>query len=522
VAVTLRYEMSTHKHLAVRLAVRSDDMVAEVRAQLDKILSSSSFSVAARPSCFLRFVVDKTLSGEADRLKEYVLGVEVFGRKPSFDPRIDPIVRVEAGRLRKRLEEYYETEGRRDGLFITLPKGGYVPTFERREQPSEARQPRRLWRLPAWIMALGVALLTAAAAAVWLYRYNSEAQDQLATVPLTSYPGQEKQASFSPDGNQVAFVWNGEKQDNYDIYVKLIGSGTQLRLTTNPEADIHPAWSPDGRSIAFVREGSEGKASLYLISPLGPPERKVAEVKRADRLAWTPDGKSLVITDRNTDDEPWGLFLLSVESGERRRLTTAPEKRIEDLDPALSADGRTLAFSRQVGIVVSDIYLLSLSKDLYAIGEPKRLTFENQWTIRPVWNSDGREIICSSGPYANQNLFRVAASGSGKLRRLASVGEDGYEAAISSLAHRLAYTRGSFDSNIWRVEVPSPHGKTSPAMELISSTRDDVEAQFSPDGKRIVFDSSRSGSDEIWVCDTDGSHAVQLTSFGIGNSGAPR
>src|SRR5262249_26899986 len=102
VAVTLRYEMSTHKHLAVMLAVGSDDMVAEVRAQLDKILSSSSFSEAARPSCFLRFVVDKTLSGEADRLKEYVLGVEVFGRKPSFDPRIDPIVRVEAGRLRKR------------------------------------------------------------------------------------------------------------------------------------------------------------------------------------------------------------------------------------------------------------------------------------------------------------------------------------------------------------------------------------------------------------------------------------
>jgi hypothetical protein len=121
------------------LAVESYDMAAAVRAQLDKILSSRSFSGADRATGFLRFVVDKTLAGEADQLKEYVLAVEALGRKPSFDPRIDPIVRVEAGRLRGRLEEYYQTEGSGDDLLITLPKGGYVPTFERREQRSQGR-----------------------------------------------------------------------------------------------------------------------------------------------------------------------------------------------------------------------------------------------------------------------------------------------------------------------------------------------------------------------------------------------
>ena len=122
---------------------------------------------------------------------------------------------------------------------------------------------------------------------MWFYRSTTKVPEaSLVAVPLTSYPGEERQPSFSPDGNQVAFSWNGEKQDNFDIYVKLIGSGAQRRLTTAPEADSSPAWSPDGSSIAFVREGPGGKASVYLVSPLGPPERRVAEISRTGtRLA---------------------------------------------------------------------------------------------------------------------------------------------------------------------------------------------------------------------------------------------
>ena len=139
-------------------------------------------------------------------------------------------------------------------------------------------------------------------------------------------------------------------------------------------------------------------------------------------------------------------------------------------------------------------------------------------TFSPVWTLDGREIIFSSGPYLSPNLFRIAASGSGKPQRLASIGEDGSEPAISHRAQRLVYTRELIDVNIWRVEVPGPHGKISSPMKLISSTRFDGDAQFSPDGKRIAFNSDRTGSDEIWMCDSDGSNAVQLTSLGIGNS----
>jgi Tol biopolymer transport system component len=192
-----------------------------------------------------------------------------------------------------------------------------------------------------------------------------------------------------------------------------------------------------------------------------------------------------------------------------------------DSQPAFSPDGRTLAFVREETTAVRDIYLLAISEDFQPIEQPKRLTFENQLIFRSTWTLDGREIIFSSGLYLGPNLFRTAVSGSGKPQRLGGFGEDGSEAAISHRTQRLVYTRELIDVNIWRLEVPGPHGKISSPRKLIFSTRVDGAGQFSPDGKKIVFDSNRTGSSEIWVCDSDGSNAVQLTSLGS-NSGSPR
>jgi Tol biopolymer transport system component len=379
-----------------------------------------------------------------------------------------------------------------------------------------AQQRDRHWKL-SWY-ALTLALLVAGGLAVWFHRSAAKVADApLTAVPLTSYPGEERQPSFSPDGNQVAFSWNGEKQDNFDIYIKDVGSGAQRRLTTAPEADSDPAWSPDGRSIAFLRAGSGGKSSVVLISPLGPPEHQVTEISKKETgwpkgLAWTPDGKSLVVTDRNSDNGSSALFLLSVESGEKQRLTSPPQKVFVDCQPAFSPDGRTLAFIREVAEGIRDVYLLDLSKDFRPIGESKRLTLENRLTFSPVWGLAGQDVIFSSGPFLGPNLFRIPASASGKPQRLAGVGEDGSGAAISHRTQRLVYTRELIDVNIWRLEVPGPHGTISSPMKLISSTRVDGQAQFSPDGKRIAFNSNRTGNFEIWTCESDGSNQQQLTS----------
>ena len=101
----------------------------QVQSQLEKILASPLFCKAPRHSRFLTFVVHKTLAGEADAVKEYVIGLEVFDRSPGYDPGTDPIVRAEARRLRSRLADYYREFGQQDPVHIDLPKGTYVPTF---------------------------------------------------------------------------------------------------------------------------------------------------------------------------------------------------------------------------------------------------------------------------------------------------------------------------------------------------------------------------------------------------------
>ena len=105
----------------------------KVRQQLRRILASKTFRQADRLQSFLGFIVNEVMAGRSDKLKEFLIGVEVFGKESSFDPRMDPLVRVQARRLRTRLERYYREEGQNDEIAIELPKGGYEPVFQRRE-----------------------------------------------------------------------------------------------------------------------------------------------------------------------------------------------------------------------------------------------------------------------------------------------------------------------------------------------------------------------------------------------------
>jgi TolB-like protein len=136
----------------------------QIRSQLERILASPGFAGAERASRFLRYVVERTLAGEGEQLKEYVIGLEVFDRGQTYDPRVDSIVRVEAGRLRSKVDEYYAGPGRTDDVIIQLRRGGYAPTFEPRV-PDEADEPdedeEAEW--PFWVSKrqLGFALFCA-------------------------------------------------------------------------------------------------------------------------------------------------------------------------------------------------------------------------------------------------------------------------------------------------------------------------------------------------------------------------
>jgi serine/threonine-protein kinase len=108
----------------------------EVRDQVERIVASATFRPADRLKHFISFVAGQVLQGKGDTLKEYAVGVQVFGRDSGFDPRTDPVVRVQARRLRDRLERYYNDEGQNDAILVDLPKGGYAPVFKRRDVPA--------------------------------------------------------------------------------------------------------------------------------------------------------------------------------------------------------------------------------------------------------------------------------------------------------------------------------------------------------------------------------------------------
>jgi Tol biopolymer transport system component len=166
-------------------------------------------------------------------------------------------------------------------------------------------------------------------------------------VPLTTYyAGRETDPSFSPDASHVAFSWDGEQQQNVDVYVQVIGSARPHRLTSDPSPDFGSAWSPDGKWIAFLR-GTAPSVELRLISPLGGAELRVAQFSGGTNISWSPDSRWLVVSGRISPREPNAVFVLSPDGADKRRLTTPAGNTAGDFHPAVSPDGRKLAFVRR-------------------------------------------------------------------------------------------------------------------------------------------------------------------------------
>jgi Tol biopolymer transport system component/serine/threonine protein kinase len=353
-------------------------------------------------------------------------------------------------------------------------------------------------------------------------------------VPFTSFAGREFEPALSPDGKQVAFVWNGEKGDNLDVYVKLIDAGTPLRLTLNPGEDRVPAWSPDGRYIAFCRRSERG-AEIFSVPAVGGPERKlgVSELSwpasgyylaaNPFGLAWSPNGKWLAIVSKSSVHEPNRIALLSTETADKQEVTNPPEGYYGDWLSAFSPDGKTLAFVRVRGYQVSDLYVVALSTGGVPAAEPKRLTFDERDILGLDWIDD-QSLVFSSNRGGNRRLWKVATSGR-PPEQLPAAGDNAYSFSISRRKRLLVYTSQMINVSIWRIAGPGENQTATRkglATKLMASTREDWAPQFSPDGKRIAFKSTRSGSDEVWVCNSDGSHPMQLTSFGGDGAGMPR
>ena len=376
-----------------------------------------------------------------------------------------------------------------------------VALRELQEHSTSKSTPYRKWAAVATLP-----LVLTGAWVVW-QRANHPAPKQK-LVQLTSLMGYAFQPSYAPDGKQIAFTWGGENGKGSDIYVKLVGETDALRVTSNPAFDGQPSWSPDGKRIAFLRFEPGKESTIFLVSPLGGPERKIAEFPTNGQLSWSPDGKWLAASRSrgiSHSSEPSGIFLVPVDGGEPRRITTrlAPGS---DGSAAFSPDGRKIAYGGCNVRFACDVFMQELDANYAPRNTPRQLTNQAVSIDGITWADDSIVYTGAQSWGMLPFLYQVKANGEAPPERIELAGVKAMTPAYSPSTNRLAFSRGVSNADIWRFQSD---GATSP---LITSSLDDGVPQFSPDGTRIAFASARTGDTfYIWVAEADGSNPVQIT-----------
>ena len=392
---------------------------------------------------------------------------------------------------------------------------------ESESRPAAAAAPARRSRV-RWLAA-GLAGALALTAGGWfLWRSRGAVVPQPTVVPLTFTPGWETGPTFSPDGDQVAFMWNGEKGDNPDIYIKMVGSTETRRLTTDPAQDGAPSWSPDGRQIAFVRSRpGEAAGTIHLISPLGGSDRKLsAHPVAGGSLSWSPDGRWLATAGSfsATDAPLRGIHLIAVPGGEARSITS-PSAPTFHTSPSFSPDGHHMAYA-SCSDVSCHVEVVELGADYVPKGAARRLTRKVIWgaggqAAGLAWTRDGKSVVY--GDRIDDHLWRVGIAGDRPPERIEVAGSGVVGVTIARSRDRLAFVRILAQNDIWRFEAGRP------AEVVAASSAEDYGPHFSPDGHRFAWESGRAGEgQEIWLAAADGTSPVQLTHGpGLGQ-GTPR
>lgn len=413
----------------------------------------------------------------------------------------------------------------REGYRFIAPLEGMVPpktinlnsspaVKEKEEVPIQNVRPKNHQWL---VLSLALAgALTVAVIGVWLLRREVPVKVSNIT-PVTSYPGDEREPSFSPDGRQVAFSWNGEDANRH-IYVKLLGEQRPLRLTNDSAEDSDPAWSPDGKQIAFLRRRTATESDIMLISSLGGPERTVHRIQvgyyvftSGRMLAWSPDCKWLCFTSGHA------LFMLSLPSGNVRPLFHELAGTGGDTSPAFSSDGRWLAFARFASPSTSKIAFQQLSEDCHPVGKTLLVRNTSGNSTNPVWLADNYHVLFLD--YNGSRISQAPIGGTAKLIYIASAKLAGL--TVDKPGEHLITSRLLDNDNIETLPLNGLK-VAGAAQRLVYSSANESQPRFSPDGRLLAFKSDRSGASEIWLADADGENPRQLTHIGAYIAGYPK
>jgi Tol biopolymer transport system component len=384
--------------------------------------------------------------------------------------------------------------------------------------PAEPAPPAPQMR--RWLPYVVVAL-TLIALAVFALRPRVPAPlGPFTTRPITSEPGNERDPDISPDGKYVAYAAQSPGRTTR-IVVRLIDGGEPHAITSGTPDDWSPAWSPDGARIAFLRGDPADTATLQLTSALGGNERTLATVRPYARrrllfighlLAWTPDGRHVVVADQVTAGKG-SLVLIATDTGERTQLTS-PDDANYDVEPSFSSDGRLLLFNRVRGEYLSDVFVQRLDASYRPSGPPLKLPPAGSWNGTPRLLEDRGEVLVCAGQLPRLSLWRQRLDGTGTPVSIGVIGNQSVQSAVDRASGRIVSRTFRSQADVLRFPLQTnlAPGAQDPAVEeFLQSTYIDRGPVYSPDGLRVAFISDRNGRRQLWVSGSSGENPVEWT-----------
>jgi dipeptidyl aminopeptidase/acylaminoacyl peptidase len=481
----------------------------KILEELGRVLGSAAFRRAPRLQQFLSHVVHIKVNGDPSSLKESTIGVEVFDREFGYDPKVEPVVRVQARRLREKLREYYGTDGKDAPWRIELPRGTYVPEFQQSSRPETPAAEEKTTRRGigwAWVSGLvALTLLVLAAGIRWL-----PSQTRTLTItPWSTWAGLQYMPTVNPQGDRMAFVWQ-QPGAKAQIYLVAMGASNAepQRLNDIEAEQWRPAWRPDGGALAFLQK-SEGGFDVMVRDLRTGRDTRICTTRvyfvldpAAPGLDWTPDSKYLLTVEQNQADRPSYLTRIEVATGKKTPISNPPSASSGDIDVKVSPDGKHIAFQRgQLG----ELWTARLTE---GGAEGERRVATGSRGLRGFAWLDAEELIFAYRTSVNEKTLGKARL-NGSVEEVSLDGQRLVDVSYSRARREMYGAHVASDTNLWWVSRRDGNWR-----QAVATTRNEWHGAVGPKTGAIAYVSERSGSPEIWVAQESGSRARQLTRFG--------
>lgn len=499
-----------------------------VRAQLQRMLMSRVFLHSERLRRFLTHCVEAALAGRIEDVKEYTIGVAVFDRPVHYSPAEDPIVRVEARRLRKKIDEYYVVHGASDPVLIQLPKGGYLPVFEfRRPAPS-----RSSIRTAAMAGVAVLFVIGGLATVYWAMHQRVATQPQYVLTRITSDRGLSTDPALSEDGSQLVYASDRASKTNLDIWLqpidRLQSGGTLRRLTEDPADDSEPAISPDKSTVAFRSErqpagiyvvtatggaakliapdgrnpryspdgrwiaywvGSPGGESLPPVGKVfimaangGSPRQLFASFAAAACPVWSPDNRTVLAEAMHTPSDRIGLWTASIAGD--RTASLGINRSSDQAPPQFASRDCSLSWSKDSVILsalesdTQNLWRLPLSPEGQAIGPLMRVTFGSAREVVPFANALGATVFASRAE--TLDIWRVPVAHPEQLARITELSTASFPSARGGKLAFLSKVEGR--SALWLKDIASAR-----QVRLAEPPSEPRYPQLCPDAETVMY-----------------------------------